>query len=618
MTVVYEAVPMGEGKGPAVVVKPPRSWHGLLPWAGLLVLLLVYLFLLSRYFGGSAISEPDDNGYFAQGTLLAQTGKTWFLPASDAQFIGAHWLLGPGGKFISRYPPGLAVAIALLDHLGGWRATLLLNPMLSILALVGIFMAARRIVGPAWGLLAAPLLAFNPTFFHHALGGGSHMGVLCVLMWGIYLLTLWADTGWWWVAFLAGVVLGCIPTIRYADAIMGLGVLLFMAMVLRLRGRERGAWWVHLLAGGLGALLPILPLLIRNQALFGAFWRTGYSLTNEETGFSFAYFQEHALDYIWQINSGGLGLLFGLGLAGILGMIFVAGKRPVGAMLGLMAGMMIVVYMAYYWAPQGNSQSTMRFLLPTFGLFVLGATWIVREALMRSNTAGAIAVAAALVLMQWLWGGPDLQQLGDRMAYQKSALARVTDSLEKVAARGDVVVGMNGRGGGGGAGNVLQQLDFVREWKIADAGLLFNNGRFGGGGGFGGGPDGPSPRQAAKAAELEEKYVGSAAEQERKFGRDLRTWAAGQNIWVVGNEGQVMSLDNVGGGHVTIVQRVPLPGPPVDNAGPGQGGFGGPGGGPGGGRGGRGGGRGGRGGGRGGGPGGGFAGESEVVIGQWK
>jgi hypothetical protein len=606
MTVVYEAVPMGEGKGAPLVVKPKRSWHGLLAWAGLLALLLVYTFLLSRYFGGSAIAEPDDNGYFAQGTLLAQTGHTWFLPASDAQYIGPHWLLGPGGKFISRYPPGLAVAIALLDHVGGWRATLLLNPLLSLLALVGIFMAARRIVGPGWGLLAAALLAFNPTFFHHALGGGSHMGVLCVLVWGITLLTLWADTGWWWVALLAGVVLGCIPTIRYADAIMGLGVLLFMAVVLRQRGKEMGAWWVHVLAAGIGAMLPIVPLLIRNQFLFGAFWRTGYSLTNEQTGFSFAYFQQHALDYLWQINSGGLGLLFGLGLAGIVGMMFAAGRRAVGGMLALMTGMMIVVYMAYYWAPQGSSQSTMRFLLPTFGLFVLGATWIVREAVQRAGDGGAIAVATALIAIQWLWGAPELDQLATRIAYQKNSLALITGELEKVAAKGDVVVGM-----GGGGGGILQQLDFVREWKVADA-TLASIGGFGGrlNGGFGGAdPDAPSPRQAAKTAELRERYVGSIAEIERKFTQDLLAWAGPQGkVWVIGNEGQVMAMDNVGGGKVTLVHRVPLPAAPVLDPAPGNGaGFGG---------------RGGRGGSRGGGRGGRgglatFTGDGEVVIGQW-
>src|SRR5438477_11034286 len=65
---------------------PPRPWsirrRGLLPWLALLVVLALYGWFLLHHFA-PAISEPDDNGYFAQGTLLAQSGRTWFVPVSD-------------------------------------------------------------------------------------------------------------------------------------------------------------------------------------------------------------------------------------------------------------------------------------------------------------------------------------------------------------------------------------------------------------------------------------------------------------------------------------------------------------------------------------------------------
>ena len=58
-----------------------------------------------------------------------------------------------------------------------------------------------------------------------------------------------------------------IPTIRYADAIMGLGAAVFMLYQI---GRIRRIWMHYLLAGA-GVALPLLPLLIRNQLLLGAF-----------------------------------------------------------------------------------------------------------------------------------------------------------------------------------------------------------------------------------------------------------------------------------------------------------------------------------------------------------
>src|SRR6476661_5698475 len=103
-----------------------KSPWGLLP---LVLILAVYSFLIYKNFA-PAITEPDDNGYFAQGTLLAQTGHTYFTPESDAQYIGMHWLVTPKEQYISRYPPGLAVMIAAVFKLFGYKASLLVNPAL--------------------------------------------------------------------------------------------------------------------------------------------------------------------------------------------------------------------------------------------------------------------------------------------------------------------------------------------------------------------------------------------------------------------------------------------------------------------------------------------------------
>src|SRR4051812_19445645 len=156
-------------------------------WVGLAIVLIAYVALLARNFA-PAITEPDDNGYFAQGTLLAQTGRTWFTPESDAQYIGMHWLVTPGEQFISRYPPGLAVVIAVVYKLFGYKASLLVNPALACLTLVAMFLLARRLVATGWALVATAVLAFNPHFVHHALSGDSHIGVTFAITWCAYFL----------------------------------------------------------------------------------------------------------------------------------------------------------------------------------------------------------------------------------------------------------------------------------------------------------------------------------------------------------------------------------------------------------------------------------------------
>lgn len=544
---------------PLAPVIQASGWPVRLAWGGLLLILVVHALAIAAWFS-PAICEPDDNGYFAQGTLLAQTGKTWFSAESDAQYVGMHWLLTPSGQYISRYPPGVSILIAILDAAGGWRATTLVNPILSVLSLVGLFVLVKRVVSPWWSLVAVAALAVNPTFIHHALSGDSHMGVTCVLVWGLYLLVRWSDEGKLWQAFSAGMILGCIPTIRYADAIMGAGVIVFLLWHWR---RFPGIWW-HYFAAAVGAAIPIIPLLLRNHRLLGAFWRTGYSLTNEATGFSWAYLQAHALSYIRQINGEAIGLFFALGFIGMVCMLFGASqrnRRPLAAMLLIMGASMLLVYMAYYWGGM-NSAMTLRFLLPTYVLYILAGTWLVREACGRVPVKAQVAAGVVLLAFQFIWGSAEASQQASQLHYQKETLARVTAALEQVARPGDVVMG---------TGNLLQQIDFVRQWKVADAGLLrggMGPDGPGGAGGPGGGPGGPmgmnanapSPMQAGKTAAQRAKYSGTSSEREKKYVADVVAWAGdGHKVYVVGSEQEVKQWNGVAGGKVTILSRVKMP-----------------------------------------------------------
>jgi 4-amino-4-deoxy-L-arabinose transferase-like glycosyltransferase len=617
---------------PMLMTETPRSRWGYL---GLMVILFAYCFLIYKHFA-PAITEPDDNGYFAQGSLMAQTGRTWFKPESDAQYIGMHWLVTPAETYISRYPPGLAAIIAVVYRVGGYKASMLVNPALSIAALVAMFLLARRLIGTGWSLAATALLAFNPHFVHHALSGDSHIGVTCFLTWTFYFLVRWSQSPLLPVALLAGLCFGVVPTIRYPDSVMALGVAVFLLAQVR----RVPQIWKHYGMFLIGAAIPVIPLLIRNQVLLGAFWRTGYALTNEQTGFSWVYFKEHALGYVQLLHSGGVGLLFPLGTIGIASMICMRGTRALGAMLALVCVPMLLLYMAYYWAPQMNSAATMRFLLPTFPAYVLAGIWMLATFLKDSPRAARIVVPITLLAIQGLWGATDLIDETQRIHYQKEMLARVTDKLDAVTQTGDVVVSNN---------QVLQNLDFVRKWKLADESLV--RGGFGsGGGGPGGGrfgatndPDSPSPMQREKREEQQQKYTGSTTQRENKFTTDVLTWAGKHKVYLIGSEAEVRDTMLPRGGDIKIVAKVEMPEAPVMQnqrgtgmagpggggrgrgmggpgmmgpggqrggfgAGPGGGGFGGPGGG---------GFRGPGGGGMGGGPMGMMNGERELVIAQW-
>ena len=270
-----------------------------------------------------AISEPDDNGYFAQASLMATKGTTILHPESDAQYIGMHWLVTSPDKnidphtaeYISRYPPGLPALIAVVYKIGGYKAAAAVNPGLAIGALIGLYLLMCQVMPAPLALAGLVLVALNPTFTHHALDGDSHMGVTFCVLWALYFMMLWSKSGKLWQVGLAGLFLGCIPTVRYGDVVMGTGAAAFFLWNIR----KFPQIWKHYAVAIGCAIVPVLPMLIRNQIVMHAFWRTGYSLTNEETGFSMAYFKAHVVDYLQQVQGAGIGMFLRSGFWGWYG-----------------------------------------------------------------------------------------------------------------------------------------------------------------------------------------------------------------------------------------------------------------------------------------------------------
>lgn len=533
----------------------------------LVATLLAYAGFLALYYAPATI-HPDANGYWAQGSLIWQTGHTWFTPESDAQYVGMHWLLNGENTFVSRYPPGFPLVVGLVQHLFGWKASVLVNPVLAVVTLVGVYLTLKRLASPAWGIVAILVLAANPAFTVHALTQISHMAVAFCVVWGFYLLIRWSDSRRLIDVFAAGLVLGCIPSTRYADAIVALGVLAFM--LLHIRSTPKA--WKHFLVAFAGAMIPITPLLIRNQLLFGAFWRTGYALTNEQTGFSWQNFLDHSIPYLQMLQSGGLGMMFALGLIGMLWMIFVPRTRTIAVLFLVSAIPFLFVYMAYYWAMGvgnagmgGNVGGAMRFLVPIVPLFVIAGAWVMSQAMVTTPLTARILIPIVIVAMQILLYGQSLRTELQRSFASKSVLALTTHEIDDIVPDGSLIVADT---------SLLQQLDFVRKWKLADVSVLRPPRGPGGnrpGGiinaipGFGGGDDNdlPSPQQQAKSEARAKLYTGSDRDKQLKFERDLNTWAGAADIFVVGKQtdlARLMPLAKTS--EFQIIKRFSTPKPP--------------------------------------------------------
>ncbi len=511
----------------------------------LAVLLAVVHFGFLVAFFAPAISTPDANGYFAQARLIANEQRTWFATESILQYVPPHWHKTGEDRYFSKYPPGLPAIAAVVLRLFGPEAALLVNPIMASLSLLGLFLICRLWIGGGWGLLAAALMAVNPFANQQALWAFAHTAVAFFLIWGVFFLARWAKTHSPGCAFGAGLCLGVIPTLRYAEALFGLGFVVFVLLNLR---RNRGAWR-SLVAGGLGVVVPLGALCVRNHQAFGAFWKTGYDLANKQLYFGWTYFTSYSVQYLQQLLSDGCGLLFGLGIVGIAVLCARRDTWKRGVLLAVLIVPSTLLYMSYYWAPDRQS---MRFLVPTFFIYPIASTWLLRVCA-GTRRAPAWAGSATLLFVTICWGLPPSIGPLQRLEHTNAALAQVTRTLKEHVAPGSIVIA---------DGLFQQHLDYIGDWRLADQSVMtYPGGRR---------PeahfadeDAPDPRRPRRMEKRFHRYADlRGPELFDAFSEDIWQWAGEhRKVYWIGDEEQLDLFEEQlwPGDKLTTVAKIELP-----------------------------------------------------------
>jgi len=505
-----------------------------------------FLFLLSR--APRAIVSVDGNGYWAQGSLLAVTGRTWFERQSPVQFVEVRWVPTESGRYYSIYAPGLPVVVGLVYKLFGHRACALINPVLGTLSLLGLYFLVRRFLEPAWAIGGVLVLVLNPIFNGVSLSYVSHMAVTACLVWGVYFLLRWSADRRLRDVFAAGLIFGAIPAIHYPEAVCALGIGVFLMGHSRTSRRA----WLHCLAAVVGAAIPVVALLIRNHVAFGAFWRTGYHLGYGVPIFAWNHLERNLLGYARRIPQG-IGIFCVLGAVGMAFMCVDRRSRRLGWLLVLVAAPITVMYVFFF----GRAAAAR--LLPTYICYVVGGCWILARVTSRLSAPIRWCIWAVVLVLQAAWGGGWglLMQHNETMQYLREIPARVADALEDTSQPGDVIIAEP---------QVLRHLDFVRKWRLVDSTLI-----------------GLDPqlyrflrrkqdRDPPSQVQLEDRSARFAREygamppdeREHALAREIRRWADGHEVYYVGTERQLnrMHGPEFNSGRFRIVARVPLPRPP--------------------------------------------------------
>lgn len=479
-----------------------------------LVTLAHFIWLASYVVSG--YTGPDADGYFGQAGIMATHSRTTFDAESPAQYIGMHWLEKEDGTFISRYPPGLPLLLASTWITLGREAAFYVNPLLASATVFAVFWFVRRWAGPAPALAAAIVQALHAEANSHALGSTSHTATTFFLIAGLALLDRWGAGGSRWMAVTAGLSLGFVPAVRYAEAAAAIGILAFLAFQFQRPERRRGVLLVCA-----GASIPVAWMLLRNQLEFGAFWRTAYYLTGE-SNLRWAYFLDNWPSYLLGPLDSGVGIFYGLAILGLLAMIRDKAARPLGVCLALCVAAITLVYTFYYF----NAGGPGRFLLPMLPLYLLAGCYFLQRTLDGRQLHIALAL---LVCAQALPGIPSSTERLDRQFEGSLRGALVVDALAKHVPD-DSILFISER-------SANEQVHHAQRWRLADTTLLgagqarMEPGRPGG---FRGNSDRPSPMQQGKAASLRAAYEGlTGRKRARAALEDVREWAGDGAVYYV-------------------------------------------------------------------------------------
>lgn len=422
-----------------------------------LVVVAQFLFMM-KYFEPST-SGMDSHGYYGQAKLIATTGKTYKVPASEIEYVGYTWHEGRGGKYFTMWPPGFPVLVAVVYKLFGPVAGMYVNPVLAALTILGLFMLTRMWVGAAWGVFAAALLAVNPVANQLALLGYSHTASAFFLIWGAYFFAKWMEAHTWKWAMAAGLALGFLPSIRTPEIVITASVAAFALAHFRLKDDED--------PNGLGAFIiaistPVAILFLYDYLMFGSPLSNGYSLI----GYSFAnvfkvdVFVRNGAAFLKSMLSESVGFAFAPGVLGLV-LLLINGKlRKYGVLLILIIVPINILYMAYGVAP--DLFALRRFTLPTIPFIVISSVWFIKL-VTEDKKAAAAALTVVMIAMTAAWGLSSSVKEMKAVQRRNAVLSKITRELVAKVEPGSVLIADE---------IVCQNLDYYDYWRLVDIASL--------------------------------------------------------------------------------------------------------------------------------------------------
>ncbi len=369
-----------------------QLWHKLwTPVAVSLVLALVAALQIRDFVPG--LGETDSAAYLILAERLAAGGPVTVIEDDPFLYNPHCWLENPRGEVVPKYAPGQSLLMAIGLKIGGEKAALAVNPLLSVVGLLGAYLLFRCWLPVVPSLCALVALGINPMYLMYTNYPLAHAADVCFVTWGMFCLWRWLAAPRLAWALAAGLVLGYVQLVRPQEFLLVLPVLGAAAFALVPGGAAAGRRpWLATLA--LLAAYAVFPLchMAYNAAVYGSPFQTGYGLSGEQAAFSFPAFMANVPYAVTVLSSHGLGVYLGLGLVGL----WLGGKRRDIVLRLLWLLPMFLLCCAYYWAPRVNPTGYGRFFLSLFPVFIGSAFLLLHSLPLAPVRRGLLMVGLVL------------------------------------------------------------------------------------------------------------------------------------------------------------------------------------------------------------------------------
>lgn len=220
------------------------------------ILMVAHLFLRAPIFPFS----PDSANYIEQARSLIQNGLTLSIPSASN---------GMNRTSSSLFPIGFPVILAFFSIFGldAQEASIAVGWLSAILLPVLLYVCFKKQIGSSYAAILAGLSVFSPGVLTYAPMGLTDIFSLILAVGAIGLVLNSRSTTFF---FVGGVVAGLAYAVRNAHIALLAALAVYFVYLWVSYPVQRNATIKQAIAFVIGALIIILPLLLRNLAIFGA------------------------------------------------------------------------------------------------------------------------------------------------------------------------------------------------------------------------------------------------------------------------------------------------------------------------------------------------------------